>query len=62
MGSVPDARARAKAVELTRDTVGVTQVIDQLTVLTTTTTTTSETISTPAGSSTTTETKKVTRP
>jgi osmotically-inducible protein OsmY len=62
MGAVPDARARAKAVELTRDTVGVTQVNDQLTVQATTTTTTSETISTPAGTTTKTETKKVTRP
>jgi osmotically-inducible protein OsmY len=29
-GSVPDAIARAKAVELTRDTVGVTKVVDRL--------------------------------
>jgi hypothetical protein len=36
-GSVADPSARAKAVELTRDTVGVNQVVDQLTVLTTTT-------------------------
>lgn len=35
-GSVSDPMARAKAVELTRDTVGVTKVVDQLTVLTTT--------------------------
>lgn len=35
-GTVPDERARAKAVELARDTVGVTQVIDNLTVQTTT--------------------------
>ncbi len=33
-GSVADPKARAKAVELTRDTVGVTQVMDQLTVQT----------------------------
>lgn len=32
-GVVPNARAKAKAVELARDTVGVTQVIDQLTVV-----------------------------
>ncbi|MBX6315341.1 MAG: BON domain-containing protein [Isosphaeraceae bacterium] len=32
-GSVPDAASKAKAVALTKDTVGVTQVIDQLTVL-----------------------------
>jgi len=32
-GTVPDAKARAKAVELTGDTVGVTEVVDQLTVL-----------------------------
>jgi hypothetical protein len=32
-GTVPDAAARAKAVALTRDTVGVTQVIDQLDVV-----------------------------
>ena len=32
-GAVPNARAKAKAVELARDTVGVTQVIDQLTVV-----------------------------
>jgi hyperosmotically inducible protein len=36
-GSVGDPMARAKAVELTRDTVGVNKVVDQLTVLTTTT-------------------------
>ena len=28
-GVVADAKAKAKAVELTRDTVGVTQVVDQ---------------------------------
>ena len=33
-GTVPDAKARARAVELTNDTVGVTQVEDRLTVLT----------------------------
>ena len=31
-GVVADAKAKAKAVELTRDTVGVTQVVDQLTI------------------------------
>lgn len=31
-GAVPDAAAKAKAVSLARDTVGVTQVVDQLTV------------------------------
>jgi len=31
-GVVPDLKAKAKAVDLTRDTVGVTQVIDQLTI------------------------------
>ena len=36
-GSVADAMARAKAVQLAQDTVGVTQVIDQLVVLTTST-------------------------
>jgi osmotically-inducible protein OsmY len=34
-GSVADAKAKAKAVELTRDTVGVTDVVDNLTVQTT---------------------------
>jgi hyperosmotically inducible protein len=37
-GTVVDDRARAKAVELTRDTIGVTQVIDNLTVQTVTST------------------------
>jgi hyperosmotically inducible protein len=32
-GSVPDEAARTKAVDLAKDTVGVTHVIDQLTVL-----------------------------
>lgn len=36
-GSVADAMARAKAVQLTQDTVGVTKVVDQLVVLTTST-------------------------
>jgi hyperosmotically inducible protein len=36
-GTVGDPLARAKAVELTRDTVGVSKVVDRLTVLTTTT-------------------------
>ncbi|AGA28985.1 BON domain-containing protein [Singulisphaera acidiphila] len=36
-GSVGDAMARAKAVQLAQDTVGVTKVIDQLVVLTTST-------------------------
>jgi hypothetical protein len=31
-GTVPDAKARAKAIELTQDTVGVTDVVDHLTV------------------------------
>lgn len=35
-GSVGDAAARAKALELTRDTVGVTNVVDRLTIQTTT--------------------------
>jgi osmotically-inducible protein OsmY len=35
-GTVPDAAARAKAVALARETVGVTEVIDQLTLGTTT--------------------------
>jgi len=35
-GTVADARAKAKAVELTRDTIGVDGVVDNLTVLTTT--------------------------
>jgi osmotically-inducible protein OsmY len=34
-GTVADAKAKAKAVELTQDTVGVTQVNDHLTVLST---------------------------
>jgi hyperosmotically inducible protein len=37
-GTVVDERARAKAVELARDTIGVTQVIDNLTVQTVTST------------------------
>lgn len=36
-GSVADAAARVKAVELTRDTVGVTSVVDRLTIQTTAT-------------------------
>jgi hyperosmotically inducible periplasmic protein len=32
-GSVPDAKAKAKAVELAENTVGITKVIDQLTIL-----------------------------
>src|SRR4051794_4052096 len=32
-GSVPDAKARLKAVDLAADTVGITKVIDQLTIL-----------------------------
>jgi hyperosmotically inducible protein len=39
-GAVADEVARAKAVDLAKDTVGVTQVIDQLTVLATSTKTT----------------------
>jgi hyperosmotically inducible protein len=35
-GTVPDAAAKTKAVELTRDTVGVTRVVDQLTISPTT--------------------------
>jgi len=31
-GTVPDAKAKAKAVELTNDTIGVNEVIDQLTI------------------------------
>lgn len=47
-GSVPDQAAKAKAVDLTKDTVGVTHVIDQLKVLSTgTTTTTTTTIAPP---------------
>jgi osmotically-inducible protein OsmY len=38
-GTVPNAAARAKAVELTKDTVGVTRVVDRLTVVTTAPTT-----------------------
>lgn len=34
-GTVADVKAKAKAVELTTDTVGVTEVVDQLTVQTT---------------------------
>jgi hyperosmotically inducible periplasmic protein len=62
-GVVPDAKARAKAVELTADTVGVSQVVDQLSVGTAATpsTTTRETISTPRGT-TTIETKTAPRP
>ena len=37
-GTVADAKARTKAVELTRDTVGVTKVVDQLAIRPTTTT------------------------
>ena len=33
-GTVPDAKAKAKALELTRDTVGITDVVDHLTVST----------------------------
>jgi len=36
-GSVADAKAKAKAIELTTDTVGVTEVLDHLTIQTTTT-------------------------
>jgi len=50
-GTVPDARAKAKALQLATDTVGVTKVIDGLTIGLTTRTTT-----------TTTETKVETRP
>jgi osmotically-inducible protein OsmY len=45
-GTVPDTRAKTKAVDLTRDTVGVTQVLDQLTVGTGTSTTTETTTTT----------------
>jgi osmotically-inducible protein OsmY len=38
-GTVADAKAKAKALELTMDTVGVTEVVDHLTVQSTTTTT-----------------------
>lgn len=38
-GTVPNAVARAKAVELTKDTVGVTRVVDRLTVVATAPTT-----------------------
>ena len=38
-GTVLDARAKVKAVELTSDTVGVTEVVDRLTVQTTAETT-----------------------
>jgi hyperosmotically inducible protein len=31
-GAVPDAKAKAKALELAQDTVGVTRVVDQLTI------------------------------
>ncbi len=41
-GVVADAKAKAKAVELTRDTVGVTQVVDQLTITPPPTTTPAE--------------------
>jgi hyperosmotically inducible periplasmic protein len=37
-GTVADAKVKAKALELANDTVGVTEVIDHLTILTTTTT------------------------
>lgn len=49
VGQVPDAAAKAKAVALTRDTVGVTKVVDQLSIAPaeSTTTTTKETIKTP---------------
>ena len=33
-GTVPDAKAKAKALELTQDTVGITEVVDHLTVTT----------------------------
>jgi osmotically-inducible protein OsmY len=33
-GTVPDAKAKAKALELTQDTVGITDVVDHLTVTT----------------------------
>src|SRR6516162_8281766 len=33
-GTVPDAKAKAKALELTQDTVGITDVVDHLTVST----------------------------
>jgi hypothetical protein len=39
-GAVPDEAARDKAIDLAKDTVGVTHVIDQLTILTTATKTT----------------------
>ena len=48
-GTVPDSKAKAKALQLANDTVGVTQVVDALTIgpasatSTTTTTTTTET-------------------
>jgi BON domain len=38
-GAVPDEEAREKAIELTKDTVGVTHVVDQMTVLASATTT-----------------------
>ena len=41
-GVVADAKAKAKAVELTRDTVGVTQVVDRLTITPPPTTTPAE--------------------
>lgn len=41
-GVVADTKAKAKAVELTRDTVGVTQVVDQLTITPPPTTTPAE--------------------
>ena len=37
MGTVPDAKAKAKALSLTMDTVGVTNVVDELTIVSTTT-------------------------
>jgi len=60
-GVVADARAKAKAVELTRDTVGITQVVDLLTIQPPPTTTPAP-VTTPSTSSstTTTTTKKTT--
>jgi osmotically-inducible protein OsmY len=48
MGAVPDEAARLKAITLTRDTVGVTKVVDRLTIgKVKKITTTTETITTP---------------
>ena len=60
-GSVPDEAAKAKAVLLARETVGVTRVVDELTIGPAVRTKTTTTTTGPEGSTTTTIEKKTTR-